>query len=131
MEKKIVDYLKDKIDPEAIVLFGSYARGTQREESDIDIAVKTAIKTSSMQILEIADQLEEILQKEVDLVLLNTIEDDGFAYEILINGKILYCKNPYEFEMYRLDKFRDYLELNESRKDIIENIKKGGNANGK
>ena len=44
MEEKlelIKKYLLDKIECDAIVLFGSYARGTQNDESDIDIAIKT------------------------------------------------------------------------------------------
>lgn len=42
--KKIQEIIKEtilsKIDCKAIVLFGSYARGSQNAESDIDIAIK-------------------------------------------------------------------------------------------
>lgn len=39
--EKIKDYLlKVNSNLEAIILFGSYARETQTEESDIDIAIK-------------------------------------------------------------------------------------------
>lgn len=41
MEETIKEILLSKIECEAIVLFGSYARGTQNKESDIDIAFKT------------------------------------------------------------------------------------------
>ena len=41
--KEILDIIKkfilENIDCDAIVLFGSYARGTQNAESDIDIAI--------------------------------------------------------------------------------------------
>ena len=40
MKKQIIELLRLKFDCEAIVLFGSYARNTQREDSDIDIAIK-------------------------------------------------------------------------------------------
>ena len=40
MEEKIVKILLDNLECEAIVLFGSYSRGTQNAESDIDIAIK-------------------------------------------------------------------------------------------
>jgi len=48
-----------------------------------------------------------------------------------MNGIIIYCKNQYKFDLYKLDMIREYLELNESRKNIIDNIKNGGNAYGK
>lgn len=35
----LVDFLLDKLRPDALVLFGSYSRGEDDEESDIDIAV--------------------------------------------------------------------------------------------
>ena len=41
MKKQIIELLRLKFDCEAIVLFGSYARNTQREDSDIDIAIKS------------------------------------------------------------------------------------------
>jgi len=36
-ESGLIDHLKDKLMPKSIVLFGSYARGEDIEESDIDI----------------------------------------------------------------------------------------------
>ena len=42
--EKSITLLKERLDCEAIVLFGSYARGTQTKESDIDIAFKTQKK---------------------------------------------------------------------------------------
>ena len=44
MEEKIVKILLNNLECEAIVLFGSFARGTQNAESDIDIAIKVKKK---------------------------------------------------------------------------------------
>ena len=52
---------------------------------------------------------------------------DGFRYEILMNGKLIYCTNEYEFDLYKLRMFREYLELNESRQEILRKIKEGEN----
>lgn len=106
------------------LFYGSYARGTQNSESDIDIAIKPKNKIDKKQLFYLSQELEDIIKKQIDLIDLNNI-GDGFRYEILINGKIIYCEDQYEFELYRLDMYREYLELNESRKDIIEQIKKG------
>lgn len=133
MEEKlkiIKEAILEKVDCEAILLFGSYARGTQNAGSDIDIAIKSVKKISKKEIFDIRLGLEEITQKEVDLINLDTINDD-FRYEILMNGKILYCENQLRFELYKLDMCQEYFDLNESRQIIIERIKNGGKIYGK
>ena len=132
MEEKIEnikEYLIEKIDCEAIVLFGSYARGTQNAESDIDIAIKQNTNISKKQIFYLSQELEEKIKTEVDLINLDDI-NDSFRYEILINGKTIYCKDELKFELYKLDMYREYLELNESRQIIIDRIKKGDSIYG-
>lgn len=124
IKNKMIEIITKQIDCEAIVLFGSYARGTQNKESDIDIAIKPKGKMEQRQLFEISNSLEDNLKKDIDLVNLDTIENDGFKYEILINGTVIYCENSYQFDLYKLDAFREYLELNESRKMIIDEMKK-------
>ena len=126
----IKNKILEKVQCEAIVLFGSYARGTQNEESDIDIAIKTKEEISKKDIFYLVQEIEEIVKKDIDLVNLDTI-GDGFRYEILINGKTIYCEDELKFELYKLDMYREYLDLNESRKMIINEIRKGGINSGK
>jgi predicted nucleotidyltransferase len=46
-ESGLVDFLKDKYEePEAIVVFGSYARAEDTSTSDVDIAVVTGLRLS-------------------------------------------------------------------------------------
>ena len=130
MEDKIVKILLDNLECEAIVLFGSYSRGTQNAESDIDIAIKVKEKIDKKELYRLSNLLADEFNKEVDLINLDEI-GDTFRYEILINGKKLYCKDELQFELYKLDMYREFLELNESRQEIISNIKKGGDIYGK
>lgn len=131
MEEKIVKILLENLDCDGIVLFGSYARGTQNAESDIDIAIKTTNeKLDKKELFRLSNLLADEFGKEIDLINLDEI-GDTFRYEILINGKTLYCKDELQFELYKLDMYREFLELNESRQDIINNIKKGGDIYGK
>lgn len=127
INQKIVEFLTKKYKLKVVILFGSYARNTQNAVSDIDIAI---MLNDNIKIEKIQDELEDLLKKEVDLINLNNI-NDSFRYEILMNGKVLYTSNELEFEMYKIDMFREYLELNESRQEIINNIKNGGNIYGK
>ena len=126
----IKQYLTSNFECEAILLFGSYARNTQNSESDIDLAIKLKKEIQPKELFEIKRKLEDILEKDVDLIDLDNTQD-GIRYEILINGIIIYVKDEFKFELYKLDMYREYLELNESRKEIIANIKKGGNSYGK
>ena len=131
--EEILDIIKkfilENVDCNAIVLFGSYARGTQNAESDIDIAIKPNTNISKKQIFYLSQDLEEKIKTEVDLINLDDI-NDSFRYEILINGKTIYCKDELKFELYKLDMYREYLELNESRQIIIDRIKKGDSIYG-
>lgn len=115
---------------EAIILFGSYARGKQRDISDIDIAIKTKEELCSEKMLEIKNKIEDVIGIDVHLINLNTINED-FKYEILLSGKTLYCQNEYEFEMYKLKMYSNYLLFSEDRKPIIDKIKNGGTLYGK
>lgn len=130
----ILEQIKQKIlqtiDCEAIVLFGSYARGTQNLESDIDIAFKSSHIITKKEIFVLKQELEDIANKDIDLINLDDI-GDIFRYEILINGKTLYCKDELKFELYKLDMYREFLDLNESIQPIIERVKKGDTIYGK
>lgn len=129
--KQIQEILIEDFKPLAIILFGSYSRNTQNPNSDIDIAFY-AKNIEKIEIFKEKQKLEEILDKDIDLVnLANEDISDGFRYEILANGMVLYCTDPYKFDLYKLDMYREYLDLNESREGIINRIKEGGTIYGK
>jgi uncharacterized protein len=69
--KKIVqDYFKDKPVNE-MYLFGSYARGDAREDSDVDLTVEiddTSTRLSLFDFMKLQLGSEESLNKKVDLV---------------------------------------------------------------
>ena len=124
IKDKVIELLNNALECEAIVIFGSFARGTQNEESDIDIAVKANKEITKKELYAISGKLADELERDIDLINLDTIENDGFKYEILINGEVIYCKDSYKFDLYKLDAYREYLYLNESRKAIINEMKK-------
>lgn len=57
---------KDKYEVEEIGLFGSYAKGTETKNSDIDIFVK--MKPSLFDMVAIKEQIEHDLNAKVDIV---------------------------------------------------------------
>lgn len=66
----------EKYQLQAVYLFGSYARGTATEQSDIDLLIDTAgtqIK-SLLQLAAVYCDLEVALGKKVDVVTLSALE---------------------------------------------------------
>ncbi len=58
----------------SIALFGSYARGEEREDSDIDIAVEIESDNKFKSFFELKYYLEEHFKKQVDLGIESTIK---------------------------------------------------------
>ena len=79
------------LQPQAIVLYGSYAKGTAGEYSDIDIAV--ILDGFSGDYLETSKQLYKLrrnISADIEPVLLDSNDDDsGFVAEILRTGEVL------------------------------------------
>lgn len=89
-----VDTIIKEFQPQQVILFGSYAKGEEREFSDIDIAVIVdEVK---------GDYLDNILKlyklrRKIDLRIEPHIfevgkDDSGILHEVLTTGNILYSR---------------------------------------
>jgi predicted nucleotidyltransferase len=80
----LVDFLWDKLSPDAIILYGSHARGEDIEASDVDIFVIGKEKKLNL------DEFEKRIDKKVHLMFDNNIEHIPKELKNnLINGIIL------------------------------------------
>ena len=70
-------------------LFGSYARGTANQNSDVDLYIDKGKITSLIRYFMFVDELEKILNCHVD-VITTGIEDKKFLSEIQNEGVLLY-----------------------------------------
>ena len=100
--KKIVNILAEtlkanKVAVERIILYGSYAKGTQRDHSDIDIAIiSSSFKGKKM--LETQSQLAKIFSKYLAIIEpvgystedYQSAEPGTLLAEIKKSGKVLY-----------------------------------------
>lgn len=81
--KTIIKPILNKYGINEIYLFGSYARGEAKESSDIDIYCnKGNVKTFIDQGL-LEDELENALNKKVDIVFDSSYIDDYFKMQIM------------------------------------------------
>ena len=66
-------------------LFGSYAKGTARENSDIDLLVDTDI--TGLKFFELVEEIRTALHKKIDLLRLTDLKSDNpIVLEILKEG---------------------------------------------
>lgn len=77
--KRIVQPIVRKYRIPAIYLFGSYARGTATEDSDVDLLVDTTgtALTSLLRLGELYCDLEEALGKRIDLLTVSAIMQES------------------------------------------------------
>ena len=80
MQQTTIDQIKEEILPilraadiKKAALFGSYVRGDYTSKSDIDILISFPEETTLIDVAHLKYQLEEQLQKKVDLVSYNAI----------------------------------------------------------
>ncbi len=71
--------LEERFKVKDIAIFGSFARGEQGKESDVDILVEFKEPVGFL-FIHLADFLEEILQREVDLITKDAIKPNRRKY---------------------------------------------------
>jgi len=70
---KLKPYLREKYGVKKIGVFGSYARGEEKESSDIDILIELE-KPIGWEFFYLKDYLEKKLGREIDLVTVNALK---------------------------------------------------------
>jgi predicted nucleotidyltransferase len=76
-----------------VAIFGSFAKGDIKNESDIDILVSFENKYDLLDIIGLKQDLEEILGRKVDLLTFNSLKDDEFSQIIQREARTIYEKN--------------------------------------
>jgi predicted nucleotidyltransferase len=122
---KIVEFLKEEINPYLIIVFGSYAKGVSRKDSDIDIAYANDKSLSSYENFMIAQKLAGILGIEIDLIELHRASTVMKA-QIVSSGKIVYCTDEIRRMNFYVKVLKEYALLNEERAVILRDIERRG-----
>lgn len=86
IKKQVINSLSD-YDPEKIGIFGSYARGENGKDSDLDILISFKERISLLRLVQIQQKLSDELGIKVDLITENALKNPrlkSFIYRDLI-----------------------------------------------
>ena len=93
---QVVEQIVDKFKPQKIILFGSYARGNPRPESDVDMLVvmDTSLK-EVQQAIQICQQIEyrfglDLIVHTPKYLSERVKMGDWFLRDVLKEGKVIY-----------------------------------------
>jgi len=114
-KKKINNLFKDNKVIFAF-LFGSRALKKENENSDFDIAIFMNEESKKQRFenqLFITSKLSALLKKNVDIVNLNDAKNNFLLFDILKEGKVIFCSDKekrFNFETKKLHSILDFFE---------------------
>lgn len=129
LQQKLIKTIKQLVNPDFIILFGSFAKGPVHNESDIDLAYFSKQPLSSYERFILAGDLAAIAGREVDLIDLKQI-DTVFTMQVFEQGIPIYIYDENEYTRQKMRAYSMYATLNEQRAPIIEAIKERGSVFG-
>lgn len=127
MLEQITDTINKHIPTDFIILFGSFAKGNMREDSDIDLAYFSKQTLSSYERFLLAGEIATITGREVDLIDIRQV-DTILTMQIFSEGKVIYMKNENEYTKQQMRAYSMYVTLNEQRMQIMKGIKERGSV---
>jgi predicted nucleotidyltransferase len=74
-QQNVIKQTAEKLNPSLIAVFGSYARGEQDSESDLDLLIDFNSQVNLLDIIGLEQELSEILGIKVDLITLNSVNN--------------------------------------------------------
>lgn len=72
-QENIIKTVTKRIEPTLVGVFGSYARGEQIKNSDLDILIDFNKKVDLLELIGIEQELSELLGIKVDLITMRSI----------------------------------------------------------
>lgn len=127
IREEITQFLIKNVSPDFIVLFGSFVKGTMREDSDIDVAFFSEKVYNDYELFLLAQKLADRLGHEVDLVQLNNAST-VFQAQIVGTGETIYCTDETKRMFFEMKVLKMYAKLNEERQPIFDAIKESGSV---
>lgn len=125
LETKIVEFFQNS-EIAAAFLFGSHAKKKSRDQSDVDIAIlyEPNYLPEIFSQLQMKEDLENLLKKDVDLIVMNQA-NPIFKHQIFKYGRLLFCKNQRFFHQFFSYSLMEYDDIKRVRLPIEQNLLAG------
>ncbi|MBI4975486.1 nucleotidyltransferase domain-containing protein [Candidatus Peregrinibacteria bacterium] len=107
--KSVIEHVAQKYGLEMVILFGSVAKNRANKNSDVDMVVLSHSKLVLKKELELRHELQNLFQKEVDLVFL---QDAGplLLGQIAKDGRLIFGTKK-KFDDFRIYAMKSYLDF--------------------
>jgi predicted nucleotidyltransferase len=118
LKKNLIKTSK-KLDFDFLILFGSYAKGKQREncenESDIDLAFFKQEENKNLKFIDLYFEISKHIEGDIKLNLIDLSENNPYLLEeeIFRSGKLIFCKNKEIYYDKRNQTFFNYIDYKE------------------
>lgn len=121
--QQIIQIVLDEFpDTQGIYLYGSFAAGEQRPESDVDLAVllppATAKEARHLYFSNLYTQLSNLLMRELDLINVR-LAPTILGSEIVSNGQRIFCADLSACDEFEAINLSQYQKLNQERAGIL------------
>ncbi len=120
MENEIKKYLKQYDFIIFALIFGSYVTGDHKDKSDLDIGIYSKECIDLLQLGKIITDMEKISNRKIDLIELKDLYKKSplFAYNVIIDYKLLFAKDKNEFIKFKRNIFLEYFDTEKLRKSV-------------
>lgn len=106
-----LEKLLQKFPIKLFYIFGSFAKGTNHKNSDLDIAVLLEGEPDSFIKLELLDELVGIFKTDtIDLTILNNA-DEVLRFQVIKYGKVLYMKDLTTKVTFETKTMSEYVDM--------------------
>lgn len=127
LKEQVMVFMKEKINPYLIVLFGSAAKGTDRKDSDYDLAYLSDQVLGMYDRFMLAQELAAIVNRDVDLIDLKEATT-VFAAQVVGTGQTIYCNDEKRRAIFEMKTLKMYARLNEERAIVLKRIRESGSV---
>lgn len=112
IKAKISELMKDHPEIIAAYLYGSFAKGIETKESDIDVALLLSenFTQTALYPFKIAGEIEKKLKRKADVRILNNASP-SFLNQVFKYGKLLYSADEKKRVSFEVQSMRLYLDI--------------------
>jgi predicted nucleotidyltransferase len=126
----IIDTARDTIlaalpEAWAVYVYGSFARGEDWPDSDLDIAVLLPPEQRIPDLLELMGDISKQIYRDVDVVDLRRV-GDVLRREVLESGRTLFESDPERVLAWEASAMSQYAHYREEVRDILDDFRRTG-----